>query len=230
MRRNSGGAGFFTFLLQLIGLAAVIGAAVLGTLYAVSRGPFERRDAPERTAVVVRAIRGANQLITAQTQVDAIYTASARSPLPGSEEKIIYFAVYDVQAGIDLSQIKEGDITVAGNTVTIRLPPPYVVSQSLNPQKSYVIAHEIGPTAAIGGASKELLDTVLRNADQKARMGVLADDTLLKAAQENASTTLKRLLNDSGVENVVFVAAPIPTQTQNALPTPIPITVTPRAR
>ncbi len=225
MRRNGSG-GFFTFFLQLIGLLAVVALTVGATLYFVGSGPFAAREERNLNPVVIRAIRGANQLVTAQTQVDAIYTSSARSPLPGSEERIIYFAVYDVKAGVDLAQIKEGDITVDGDTVTVRLPAPYIVSQALNPQKSYVIAHEIGPTAAIGGASKDLLDTVLRNADAKAKSAVLSDDTLLKAAQENAQTSLKRLLTDAGVQNVVFIAAPIATQPPRDLPTPVPVTIT----
>lgn len=228
MRRGSG-AGFLIVLLQVLGLAAVVVGTVFATLYFVSSGPFAQRQERALNPVVIRAIRGANQLVTAQTQVDAIYTASSRSPLPGSEERIIYFAVYDVKAGVDLAQIKEGDITVDGDTVTIRLPAPYIVSQALNPSKSYVIAHEIGPTAAIGGASRDLVDTVLRNADAKARSALLSDDTLFKAAQENAQTSLKRLLNDAGVPNVVFIAAPVPTPVPSDLPTPIPVTVTVRA-
>ena len=225
VRRGSGG-GFFTFFLQLIGLVAVVALTVGATLYFVGGGPFTAREERNLNPVVIRAIRGANQLVTAQTQVDAIYTSSASSRLPGSEERIIYFAVYDVKAGVDLSQIKDSDITIDGDTVTIRLPAPYIVSQALDPQKSYVIAHEIGPTAAIGGASKDLLDTVLRNADAKAKNAVLSDDTLLKAAQENAQTSLKRLLTDAGVTNVIFIAAPIPTQPPRDLPTPVPVTIT----
>jgi len=124
---------------------------------------------------------------------------------------VIYFAVYDIKAGVDLSQIKDSDITVDGDTVRIVLPPATIISQSLDAQKSYVITHEVGPTTVIGGPSKELMDTVLRTAEGKAQVATLADDNLLKAARESATANLTALLNASGITNVVFVDAPTAT-------------------
>lgn len=231
MERHGNGC-LFSLIGQLIAFLVVIALTVVGTLFALSHGPFGgNKKEPVAVPVILHAIRSSDQLVTAQTQVDAIYTASASSRLPGSEEKVIYFAVYDVQAGIDLSQIKESDIVVDGDTVRITLPPPSIVSQSLNAQKSYVLSHTIGVTAAVGGASKDLMDTVLRNAEQKAKMGVLSDDTLLKAAQENAATNLTQLLGVAGVKNVVFTASPLPTVvpngTPNGSPTPVFASATP---
>lgn len=207
--------GIFFALGQLIGLLLVIGLTVGVTLFALHAGPFAPPSTittkVDLTPTVLHAVRGANQLVTAETQVDQIVTASASSRLPGSEEKVIYFAVYDVKAGVDLSQIKDGDITVDGDTVRIVLPPAAIVSQSLDAQKSYVLSHSVGPTTIIGGPSQQLMDTVLRSAEEKARMATLADDNLLKAARENAAGDLTRILNASGITNVVFVDAPTAT-------------------
>src|SRR5262249_32294450 len=147
---------------------------------------------------VLHAIRQADQLVTAQRQVDQEITKSAKSPLPGSTETIRYLAVYDVRAGVDLGQITESDITVVGDTVRIVLPPPFIISQALDEQQSHVVSRSIGPTAFIGGPSKELLDTILRDAAARARLGTLDDGTLLEAAQENAANDLRRLLNAAG--------------------------------
>jgi len=126
---------------------------------------------------------------------------------------VIYFAVYDIKAGVDLSQIKDSDITVNGDTVRIVLPPTHIISQSLDAQKSYVLSHSLGITAQIGGVSQGLMDTVLRTAEEKARTATLSDDTLLKAARENATADLTRILNASGITNVVFVDAVTATTT-----------------
>ncbi len=210
--------GLFYALGQLVGLLFVIGLTVSVTLYALHAGPFAlpvAKDAPvvkvDITPAVLHTVHSANQLVTAETQVDQIVTATSMSRLPGSQEKVIYFAVYDIKAGVDLSQIKDSDITVDGDTVRIVLPPASIISQSLDAQKSYVITHEVGPTTVIGGPSKELMDTVLRTAESKAQMATLADDNLLKAARESATANLTALLNASGITNVVFVDAPTAT-------------------
>jgi hypothetical protein len=160
---------------------------------------------------VLHAIQSADQLVTADRQVDQEITKSASSRLPGSTETLTYLAVYDVKAGVDLSRITESDITVEGDTVRIALPPPYIISQALDAEKSHVVSRSTGPTSFIGGASKDLLDTVLREAQTRANTETLADGTLLKAAQENAASDLTRLLNDAGIKNIVFVSSPTPT-------------------
>ncbi len=210
--------GLFYTLGQLAGLLFVVGLTVSVTLFALHAGPFAApvtKDAPvvkvDITPAVLHAVHSANQLVTAETQVDQIVTATSMSRLPGSQEKVIYFAVYDIKAGVDLSQIKDSDITVEGDTVRIVLPPASIISQSLDAQKSYVITHEVGPTTVIGGPSKELMDAALRTAESKAQMATLADDNLLKAARESATANLTALLNASGITNVVFVDAPTAT-------------------
>ncbi len=218
---------FRRFVPTLFGAAVIVGL----TLYVVHFGFTLHPFAPKVTRsndlrpTVLHAIRQADQLVTAERQVDQQITKSAKSPLPGSTETITYLAVYDVKAGVDLSQITEQDVTVEGDTVRIALPPPFIISQALDAQQSHVISRSEGPTAFIGGPSKELLDVILRDAEGRARLGVLDDGTLLQAAQENAATDLRRLLNAAGIANVVFVPAPLPTA-----PAPTgfhPITVTP---
>ena len=214
----------------------LVGAAVLVglTLYVVNFGFTLHPFAPKVTQkndprpTVLHAIRQADQLVTADRQVDQEITKSAKSRLPGSTESITYLAIYDVKAGVDLGQITEDDITVDGDTVRITLPPSFIISQALDAQQSHVVSRSAGPTAFIGGPSKELLDVILRDAEGRARLGVLDDGTLLQAAQENAATDLRRLLNAAGFANVVFTTAPIPTA-----PAPVglhPVTATPTPR
>lgn len=216
--------------LTLLGVAAVIAV----TLYLVHFGLTLHPFAPSVTKkndvrpTVLHTIRGADQLVTAERQVDQEITKSASSRLPGSTETLTYMAVYDVKAGVDLSQISESDITIEGDTVRIVLPPPYIVSQALDAEKSHVVSRSTGPTSFIGGASKELLDTVLREAQRRANTETLADGTLLKAAQENAASDLTRLLHDAGIKNVVFVSSPSPTPPSRF--GPLPVTPTPASR
>jgi len=209
--------------LTLLGMAAVVGLTLYITHYGLTLHPFAPHVAEQTDMrpAVLHTIRRADQLVTAERQVDQQIKKSAGSRLPGSTETITYLAIYNVKAGVDLSQIKESDITVDGDTVRIALPPPFIVSQALDAQKSQVISRSTGPTSFIGGPSKDLLDTVLREAEDRAKTETLADGTLLKTAQENAATDLTRLLNDAGIKNVVFTSAPVPTAPARTDPAPV---------
>ncbi len=212
----------------LLGVAAVVAATLYVVHFGLTLHPFAANvhKTSDVRPTVLHAIQSADQLVTADRQVDQEITKSASSRLPGSTESLTYMAVYDVKAGVDLSQIKESDITVDGDTVRIVLPPSYIVSQALDAQKSHVVSRSTGPTSFIGGASKDLLDTVLREAEKRANTETLADGTLLKAAQENAAGDLTRLLNDAGIKNVVFVSTPSPTPPTRFGPAPITPTPT----
>ncbi len=205
--------------------------AVAATLYLVHFGPTLHPFAPHVTGAtdarpaILHAIQGSDQLVTAEREVDQEITKSAGSRLPGSTETVTYLAVYDVLAGVDLSRITEDDITIDGDTVRIRLPPPYVISQALDAQESHVLARTEGPTAFIGGPSKDLMDAVLRDAQDRAKTATLADGTLLAAAQENAASDLRRLLSAVGYTHVVFeITAPAVPPASVA---PAPVTPTP---
>lgn len=213
--------------MTLLGVAGVIGLTLYVTHFGLTLHPFAPHVTPKTDVrpAVLHTIRGADQLVTAERQVDQQITKSASSRLPGSTESLTYLAVYDVKAGVDLSKIQESDITLDGDTVRIVLPPSFIVSQALDAQKSHVVSRSTGPTSFIGGASKELLDTVLRDAESRAKTETLADGALLKSAQENAAGDLTRLLNDAGIKNVVFVNSPSPTppaRTGPAAITPTP--------
>lgn len=212
----------------LAGIAAIVGITLYVTHFGLTLHPFApsvTKKSDVRPAVL-HAIQRADQLVTAERQVDQQITKSAGSRLPGSTETLTYMAVYDVKAGVDLSQIKESDITIDGDTVRIVLPAPFIVSQALDAEKSHVVSRSVGPTAFIGGASKELLDATLREAEKRANTETLADGTLLTAAQENAASDLRRLLDAVGVTNVVFVSTPSaapPSRFGPASVTPTPV-------
>ncbi len=224
MQRNNG--GIFGFFNALVALIVVVGLTVAGVLFWQSRTQTAQTAKPPTvtptptisSAVVLQTIHSTNQLVTAERPVQEAFTDSTKNrgvgniPVPGSDQSITYIAVYDVKAGIDLSKITAQDIVIEGDTVRITLPAPYIVSQSLDSQKSYVASRTGGPSTGIGTPEKDLMNSVLRDADQKARDAVLADDQLLQAAQENAATSLRQLLEASGVKNIVFVRAPLPTR------------------
>ncbi|MGI8855128.1 MAG: DUF4230 domain-containing protein [Thermomicrobiales bacterium] len=214
--------------ITLLGVAAVVAATLYVVHFGLTLHPFATNvhKTSDLRPTVLHAIQSADQLVTADRQVDQEITKSASSRLPGSTESLTYMAVYDVKAGVDLSQIKESDITIDGDTVRITLPPSYIVSQALDAQKSHVVSRSTGPTSFIGGASKDLLDTVLREAEKRANTETLADGTLLKAAQENAASDLTRLLNNAGIKNVAFVSTPSATPPSRFGPTPVTPTPT----
>lgn len=217
------------FVWTIAGIAAIVAATLYVTHFGLTLHPFAPsvQKKSDLRPTVLHAIQSADQLVTAERQVDQEITKSASSRLPGSTESLTYLAIYDVKAGVDLSQIKESDITIDGDTVRIVLPPAFIVSQALDAQKSHVVSRSTGPTSFIGGPSKDLLDTVLREAEKRASTETLADGTLLQAAQENAASDLRRLLNAAGIANVVFVSSPAATPPSRFGPAPVTPTPAP---
>src|SRR3954469_16221580 len=100
------------FIWTLAGIAAIIAATLYVTHFGLTLHPFAPsvQQKNDLRPTVLHAIQSADQLVTAERQVDQEITKSASSRLPGSTESLTYLAIYDVKAGVNLSQIKESDI------------------------------------------------------------------------------------------------------------------------
>src|ERR1700710_1810281 len=83
----------------LIGIAAVIAATLYLTHFGLTIHPFAPHVHQQNDIrpAVLHAIQNADQLVTADRQVDQEITKSASSRLPGSTESLTYMAIYDVK-------------------------------------------------------------------------------------------------------------------------------------
>jgi hypothetical protein len=165
---------------------------------------------------IVSEVRRLARLDTIQYSVEKVITAeTAQGPfgfLFG--DKLIFVAHGTAIAGVDLGKLAPGDISIAGGTVTIHMPPPEIFVATLDNQKSYVYNRTTG---ALTHGDTNLETTARRAAEDQIRQAAL-EDGILNQAQANAESFLTRLLAQLGYKDVQFIESqPLPT----LAPTPL---------
>lgn len=155
MGRKSGGFGTtlaLAFALVLVSVALGVGISRFGFVERLPVvGPLLFEERPARTTtgpVVVEGIRELDQLATVRwtesvpvtresggTAIERIFTG----------ERVLLIATGEVEAGVDLSEIGSDDVRVSGESVTIRLPEPQILSVSLNERETRVYDRDFSP-------------------------------------------------------------------------------------
>lgn len=228
---NAPPAGFAPSLGCLIGAGIVALAFVIGALL-ISAAV---RDAGNRVASVGDGMNPANiaaTLVPAATptiivrppavlQVRAISELASAQSLMSTVvevekarlgnvvyEKLVLIACGRVKAGIDLTQLKESDVTVTddGKTVRVKMPKAhlldaYLIDDSTQPCTTKVYDRTnlilLEETKELEGQAREkALEAIRQTATQS---GILSD------AERNARIAIERILLNAGYEKVEFV-------------------------
>ena len=100
----------------------------------------------------------------------------------------------------DLSQLKPGDVTIAGNRLSVRLPAAKVTDAYLDEKKTQVVEHTTGLLRAF---NKDLEQTTRQNALDDIRRAARSSG-ILKDADERARSQLTHLVQQMGFEGVEF--------------------------
>ena len=207
------GGGFGTTL--ILALVIVLVSVALGV--GISRfdfmervplvGPFLFEEEPAQTTtapVVVEGIQNLNQLATVRWSESVIVTRESGGTdfeqlLAG--EKVLLVAAGDVEAGVGLASLGQDDVRVSGETVTIRLPEPEILSVSLDEEKTRVYDRDFGPLNLrpdddlVEQARAAALDRI----EQAAR-----DEDILAQADQNAENGIRAFVTSLGFEEVRF--------------------------
>ncbi len=171
-------------------------------------GPFLFEEQPARTTtgtVVVEVIQDLNRLATVRWTESVPVTRESGGTefeqfLTG--ERVLLVAVGEVEAGVDLSALGEGDVRVEGETVTIRLPEPEIFSTDINEDATYVYDRDYGvlnfrpDDGLIKEARTEAEDRILDAA---------RENGILEQAQSNAEESVRTFVTVLGFERVEFV-------------------------
>ncbi len=169
---------------------------------------------PSAQTVIVQ-IRALARLETAQYTVEKVITAEEGqgmlAPLFG--DRLLLVAHGQVTAGLDLSKLADGDVTVSPDGhATLILPEAEIFSTALDNQKSYVYDRQTG-LLTHGDVN---LETQARQVAEQEISKVALEDGILTMAQANGATFLERLIKALGITQVVILQA-TPTA-----PTPAP--------
>lgn len=200
--RNKGG----NLLTSLTGLVLVIVVAIVVVVWLTSSlSPFNRQP-PAPAAISIGQIQKQYKMETAEVTSSTAIEGETKNALPFSSEKFIYQIYVTLTAGIDLEQMKDGDIVVSGDSVTVRLPQPKILRAE---RSGKVLWHN---REVFSGFSENpnLLEEVQQEGVSRVTKTVLEQGELIRKAKINAEDNVRNLILQLGYKNVVFTYADTP--------------------
>jgi hypothetical protein len=212
--RSKKNVGFGTTLflaLVIVVLSVALGVAIsdfnfLGRIPVV--GPFLFEEQPVQTKtgpVVVEGVRDLNQLATVRWKESVIVAReSGGTDLERlvSGERVLLVATGDVEAGVNLEGLGQDDVRVDGETVTIRLPEPEILSVSLDEEETGVYDRDFSLLnfSPDDDLVEEARGVAVDRIEEAAR-----DEEILDQAEQNAEDSVRAFVTSLGFEEVEFV-------------------------
>lgn len=189
-------------------IALTLGAvALLAVVMAVWRpldGGLTMRSGPS----VVVAVRDLARLETVEYHVERVIDLrDSQSLLFGlirTEDAILFVAVGQVTAGVDLGELSADDVVVdqRRSTATITLPAVRVLSTRLDSERSWVFSRTTGALAR----RQEDLETRARREAERSLEQTAVEGGILQRARVNAERTVAAFVRSLGYDNVTVTS------------------------
>jgi hypothetical protein len=204
---NKGGGLGTTLVLALVivvlGLALGVGLARYGSLLPIV-GPLLGEKPPRTTTgpVVVEGIQELDQLATVRWTESVPVTRESGGDIVDrlfSGEKVIVIATGNVEAGVDLGDIQKDDVSVSGDTVTIDLPEPEILSSSLDEEKTRVYDRDFSPLNV--RPDDDLVEMARLRAVEKIEAAA-REHKILETAERNAEDSIRAFVTTLGFDEV----------------------------
>jgi len=196
----------------IVGAVFLACAAMLGFVFGRQHQPATPEHGPTEvvanTASVVTAVRGLARLETVAYHMERIIDVKNRIPylfgLIQADDAILLVAAGDVVAGIDLSKMTDGDITVIAEPgvrrVRMRLPAPEILSVRLDNERTYVHSRRTDLLAARG----EQLESRARQFAERGIRDAALEAGILSRSRQGAEQTLLTLARSLGYQQAEF--------------------------
>lgn len=189
-----------------VGAAALFVACVGAAFYLGTRAPqLPGAGASVRpTPTVVLAVRDLSRLESASYHVEKVVELTdPQSKLFGlveAKDAILLVAVGDVVAGVDLSNLSDGDVQVddTAHSARVTLPAPEVFSAALDEAQTHVYERRTDVLAS----RNETLEGMARGEAEKQMRQAAIDQGILARAKTNAERTVRGLLRSLGYTRV----------------------------
>ncbi len=191
------------WLLVLL-VAAVAGIAI----FWLPRGPSVSSTGVRSTPSVIVAVRDLARLESVEYHVERVIDVRDRQSLlfglVKTQDAILLVAVGTVTAGVDLSLLRDGDVTVdpARGTARITLPPAVVLSTRLDNERSWVYAR----TTDLLAKRHEDLESRARLEAERTLQQTAVEGGILERARVNAERTVAALVRSLGYADVTVVS------------------------
>jgi hypothetical protein len=210
MGRKGGGLGT-TLVLALVIVCVSVGLGI-----GISRFDFMERvpvlgplleEKPARTTtgpVVVEGIQELDQLATVRWTESVPVTRESGGDILDrlfNGEKVLVIATGEVEAGVNLADIGKDDVSVNGETVTIDLPEPEILSASLDEEKTRVYDRDFSPLNV--RPNDDLVEEAREQALEKIKDAAREND-ILDTAEQNAENSIRAFVTTLGFDEVRF--------------------------
>ncbi len=152
---------------------------------------------------IIHDVRSLARLETIQYTVEKVITAEEGQGTFDFlfEDRLLLVAHGIVIAGIDLEKLTPEDMWLEGSVLNIRLPESEVFFATLDNEKTYIYERDTG---LLRGPNPDL-ETLARQAAEKAIGEAALEDGILETARINAESYLIRLFLDLGYSDVIFI-------------------------
>ena len=157
-----------------------------------------KREPPARDTVL--QLRELSELATTEYTLTKIVKASDdQTWYKFGDRRILISCKAVVKAGIDLSELKDSDVRVNGEGISVRLPKARIVSIDIRPEDIRTEFQEVGVFRSDFSAEERNL--LMQQAEARIREQAL-ETGILQTAQTNASLVLGNLLRSMGYKTV----------------------------
>jgi hypothetical protein len=204
---------------QLIVLVLVLTVAVIAIAFFLSpNSPFKSSTTTTPAPITIGQIKKLYRMETAQVTGQTIVEGETKNALPFSSAKLTYQVVMTMTAGIDMSQLKDSDVRIEGDTLTIVLPSPQV----LNEEDSFTPVAENKEIFSGPSEKKELPQIIVDEGKRRVRQTILEQGQLMKDARTNAEDELRNLIFQIAPQykTINFVQTPLPSASPGTSPGP----------
>jgi len=189
-------------LLALVGIGAAVwistGVGLL-RLMGIARGGSTIIKVNQPT--VVRQIQQLQRLETVNYTMDKIISGEHDNPyfpkfLAG--DRLLLVVHGEVIGGIDLGKVQPSDVSVRGRAISLRIPGAEIFTARINNAKTRVYSRDTG----LFSSPDPNLESEVRDEAERQLQQAALQDGVLKAAEQNARSTLTGLLKGLGFEQV----------------------------
>ena len=177
------------------------GRAPLSYMWSAVTGRTLGVDVSQPT--VVDRIQRLQRLETVVYTMDKLVTGAKENPIfPDflAGDRLLMMVHGEVVAGIDFSNLKQGDVRAEGKQIHLHLPASQVFRTRIDSAKTRVYSRQTG---LLVPTDPNLETQVRQEAERQLQEAALADG-ILRTAQQNAASTINSLLQGLGFERIDF--------------------------
>jgi hypothetical protein len=205
---KGGGLGttlVLALVIVVLGVALGVGLARFGSSLPIV-GPLLGEKPPRTTTgpVVVEGIQELDQLATVRWTESVLITRETGGNILDrlfSGEKVIVIATGEVEAGVDLGDIDKDQVSVNGDSVTIDLPEPEILSASLDEERTRVYDRDFSPLNV--RPDDDLVERARLRAVEKIE-DAARENKILATAERNAEDGIRAFVTTLGFDEVRF--------------------------